>query len=372
VKVGQDTLGLGDRVAAEARRLGFSLYGVVDADPSEHMSFYKEWLSGERHGEMAYLEREDAVQRRADLKQTMASVRSVIVVGHEYLPESNEDAVDPLGASDPSRAIVARYARGLDYHEVVKGRLEQLLAWIRVDVGPDVEGRVYVDTGPILERDLARRAGMGWFGRNTLLINPECGSYFVLGLLLLDALLPASEPFEEDRCGTCQACIDACPTGALLGRDPDGAPVIDARRCISYLTIELRGSIPENLRPAIGNRVFGCDICQEVCPWNQKFAAPTEEVAYQAKEGRDGPSLIAFTERLLQMSEKAYQREFADSPLARPRRKGMLRNLCVALGNWLSVDPAGASAAIPVLERALLDPQPLVREHAEWALSRRS
>ena len=364
--VGLDTLDIGNRVEAEARRLGFSLYGVVDADPSEHMRFYKDWLLGVRHGEMAYLEREDAVERHADLRQTMASVRSVIVVGHEYLPNAEDEAVDP------SRAVVARYARGLDYHEVVKSRLDSLLAWISDEVGNEVEGRVYVDTGPILERDLARRAGLGWFGKNTLLINPDRGSYFVLGVLLLGVALPVSEPFEEDRCGTCRACLDACPTGALLGRDPDGAPVIDARRCISYLTIELRGSIPEALRPAMGNRVFGCDICQEVCPWNQKFAAVTEEAGYHAKEGRDGPSLIAFTERLLGMSEKAYQREFADSPLARPRRKGMLRNLCVALGNWLSVDPEEASAAIPVLERALLDPQPLVREHAEWALSRLS
>jgi len=351
------------RLEGRARDLGFSLFGVVRPDPSDHMAFYEAWIGRGLHGEMGYLAREDSVARRADLRRTMGDVASVIVVGHEYYHED-----EPSAAADPSRAIIARYARGEDYHDVVKRKLVDLQKWIEGELDDDVTGRVYVDTGPILERDLARRAGLGWFGKNTLLINPNGGSYFSIGLLMLDRELPPSEAFAEERCGTCTACLDGCPTGALLGRNEDGAPRIDARRCISYLTIELRDAIPRDLRAPMGNRVFGCDICQEVCPWNQRFATPTGEVAYQQRDGLDGPSLVALTERLLPMSEKAYQREFVDSPLARPRRKGMLRNLCVALGNWMSADPQAADEAVPLLVRALNDAQPLVRRHAAWAL----
>jgi len=190
------------------------------------------------------------------------------------------------------------------------------------------------------------------------------GSYFFLGVLLTDLALEPTAPFREDHCGTCRRCLDACPTGALLGRDDRGAPVMDARLCISYLTIELKGPIPEELRPAIGNRVFGCDICQEVCPWNEKFSEPTAEPAYAPRGGLDGASLIDLAGRLLDMSGKAFMREFMSSPVSRARRNGMLRNVCVALGNW------GAEGAIPVLERAARDRSELVREHARWALER--
>ena len=183
-------------------------------------------------------------------------------------------------------------------------------------------------------------------------------------MLLLDIDLPADEPFVEDRCGTCHACLDACPTGALLGRDEAGAPIIDARRCISYLTIELRGPIPVELRPQIGNRVYGCDICQEVCPWNERFAAVSDEGAYSARAELDGPALVELAKRLLGMSGKGFLREFVGSPVTRARRKGLLRNVCVALGNW------GAEAAIPTLVSALSDTTPLVRGHAAWALGR--
>jgi epoxyqueuosine reductase len=197
-----------------------------------------------------------------------------------------------------------------------------------------------------------------------MLINPQRGSYFFLGLLLLDIELPSDEPFAEDHCGTCQACLDACPTGALLGRDGSGAPIIDARRCISYLTIELRGPIPVELRPLMGNRVYGCDICQEVCPFSSKFSVPTSEPAYSPKSEFDGPPLIELAERLLSLSGKGFLREFADSPVTRAGRKGLLRNACVALGNW------GSEEAVPALTAALIDPVPLVRGHAAWALGR--
>jgi epoxyqueuosine reductase len=346
-----------EAIKARGRELGFSLVGITAPDPSQHMDFYRAWIAEERHGEMEYLARSDAVARRADLTATMAGVQSVVVVAHEYFQ------VDGLGVpDDPSRAVIARYARGEDYHYLLKRKLEELLAWLDHRLEQGARGRVYVDTGPILERELARRAGLGWFGRNTMLIHPTRGSYFFLGLILVDVTLAADPPFTEDRCGTCKACLDACPTGALLGRDDRGAPLIDARRCISYLTIELRGTIPLELRRPLGNRVFGCDICQEVCPWNETFAAPTEEVGYRARSGTDGPGLVEMAERLLAMDDAGFRKALRDSPLGRPGRAGMLRNLCVALGNW------GAPEAVPILTEALADPSPLIRSHAAWAL----
>ena len=358
-----------EAIRGKARELGFSLVGIAAADPTRHMDTYREWLSAELHGSMGYLAREDAVARRADLAETLDGVRSILVVAEEYGSEAGPGADVEAGVGSVpqagvagDRAVIARYARGRDYHFVLSEKLESLLSWIREEFGDSIGGRVYVDTGPILERDLAQRAGLGWFGRNTMLIHPSRGSWFVLGSVLLDLELAPDEPFAEDRCGSCHACLDACPTGALLGRDDSGAPVIDARRCISYLTIESKGAIPPELRSEIGNRVFGCDICQEVCPWNERFARPGSEAQYSVRADLDGVGLIELADRLLGMSEKGYQRTFADSPLARPRRKGMLRNLCVGLGNW------GDSAAIPVLGRALADSQPLVRRHAAWAL----
>ena len=350
---------LADALKEESKRLGFTMAGIAAPEPSGHMDFYRRWLADEHHGEMAYLARSDAVQRRGDLRETMDTVRSVLVVADEYFRQ------DPPGVpADRARAVIARYARGDDYHDVLKAKLLRLLEWLREHAGTDVRGRAYVDTGPILERDVARRAGLGWFGKNTMLLNPKRGSYFFLGLLLLDLELPADEPFSEERCGTCRACLDACPTGALLGYDDEGAPVMDARLCISYLTIELRGPIPRELRPKLGNRIFGCDICQEVCPWNERFARRADEPAYHARAGMDGPSLIALADTLLSVDEEGFRELFQKSPVTRAQRTGLLRNVCVALGNW------GAAEAVPVLRRALADPEPLVREHAEWALGR--
>ena len=338
---------------------GFSLAGIAPVDATEHMPAYRDWIDEGRHGEMAYLSRADAVSRRADLDSTLNDVRSVLVVAHEYFVE------DPPGVpEDASRAVIARYARGDDYHDVVKNKLISLARWLDARIDSKLQARAYVDTGPILERDLAQRAGLGWFGKNTMLINPQRGSYFFVGLLLFDLELPPDEPFVEDRCGTCQACLDACPTGALLGRDESGAPIIDARRCISYLTIELRGPIPAELRPDIGNRVYGCDICQEVCPFTRKFSVPTSEPAYSPISELDGPPLVELAERLSSLSGRGFRRAFADSPVLRAGRKGLLRNVCVALGNW------GSEGAVPALVAALFDPAPLVRGHAAWALGR--
>ena len=345
------------RLKEQARELGFSLVGVATVEPSDHLDFYHRWVEDGRHGEMAYLAREDAVSRRADIRRTMPSIRSAVVVGHDYFQE------DPLGVpADRSRGVISRYARGQDYHGTIKKLLLELHRWIEASVDGPVEGRVYVDTGPILEREMALRAGVGWFGKNTMLIHPKRGSYFFLGLLLLDLELDADAPFQEDHCGTCRSCLDACPTGALLGRDASGAPVMDAPRCISYLTIEHRGPIPTELRTLMGNRVYGCDICQEVCPFSRKFSKPSEESAYSPRPELNGPPLVELAERLLSSTGRGFRRTFAGSPVLRAGRRGLLRNVCVALGNW------GSPLGVPVLARALVDRASLVRGHAAWAL----
>lgn len=402
-----------DAALAEARAVGFDLAGVVTDPKSRHMAHLRRWIGAGRHGRMSYLSRADALARRADLARTLPAFRSAIVVAQSYAcagaPEDREgvgDAAPPsfkhtegptrAGARDrptaPSftrtkgppepeargpagegraprhrrsagEALVARYARGLDYHGVVTERLRALAGRLGAQAGQPFEWRAYVDTGPLLERELAQRAGLGWFGKNTMLIHPRKGSYFFLGALLTDLPLSPSPPFPGDHCGTCRRCLDACPTGALLGRDASGAPVMDATRCISYLTIELKGFVPRDLRPAIGNWVFGCDVCQAVCPWNAKLSAPADP-AYAPRAGFDREPLARLAERLLRMSGKQFQREFAGSPATRAGRNGLLRNVCVALGNW------GAADAVPVLLAALDDRAPLVRGHAAWALGR--
>jgi len=342
------------RIRARVRDLGFDAVGVAPVRASEHGAAYERWVEEGMHGEMGYLAREDALAKRKDPAVLVPGARSAVVVALEYF---NADA-DPDVTEDPSRGVVARYARNLDYHEVMKERLIALQEWIDAELVP-VGGRAYVDTGALLERELASRAGLGWFGRNTMLIQPRRGSFYFLGVLLLDVEMEYDEPFAKEHCGRCSACVDACPTGALLGRDETGAPRMDARRCISYLTIELKGPIPRELRPLIGNRIYGCDICQEVCPWN-RFAEPTRDEALMVREGLDGPSLIEW----MAMSQEEFSRRFKGSPIKRAKRCGLLRNVAVALGNW------GSPEAVPALAAALNDAEPLVRGHAAWALGR--
>jgi epoxyqueuosine reductase len=364
------------RLKQAARELGVHQVGLAAPTPTDHAVFYRWWVEQGYGGDMKYLTRPDAVERRSDLDRTLPGVRSVVVVADHYPAE------DPGGsADDPSRGVIARYARGRDYHNVLTGKLRALARWLDEETGGAHQHRVYVDTGPILERDLARRAGLGWFGRNTMLIHPGRGSYFFLGVLLTTVELAPDPPFEADRCGSCRACLDACPTGSLLGRDESGVPVMDARRCISYLTIEHRGSIPDELRAAMGNRIFGCDICQEVCPWNApKFAPALNERDYEAgwREAPDRPGVpegLPTTEApslvsLMRMSREEWDQWTRGSAIRRAGLEGLRRNVAVALGNWLGSVDERPEEAVAALRDALDDEDAMVAEHAAWALNR--
>ena len=364
-------------IRAAARACGFDQVGFAPADPPLHADVYQGWLARGHHGEMAYLAREDAVRRRLDPRQALPGCRTLIVVSLLYgakpgappgappsarTPGAGGDAVrvsaEPR-ASDRCLPIVARYALGRDYHDVFEERLDDLAAAIE-RLAPGTRTKRYVDYGPVLERDHAQRAGLGWIGKNTMLLHPDLGSYFMLGELLTDLAVDPDPPFVHDRCGTCRRCIDACPTDAIL----DGR-MLDARLCISYLTIELRDAIPEALRPAIGTRVFGCDICQEVCPWNSDAPLPAR-APFEPRPGQPMPptDMIAWAEELADLDADRFRARYRGTAFSRPGRDGLLRNLAVGLGN------AGDPAARPILRRLEADPSSLVREHARWARTR--
>ncbi|MBI3457648.1 MAG: tRNA epoxyqueuosine(34) reductase QueG [Candidatus Rokubacteria bacterium] len=326
---------LAERVKAAGRRLGFDLVAIGPADPPEHGALFEAWLDAGCAGAMGYLERGRA--KRLDPRRVLPGARSVIACALNYY--QGDDSAGP--------AHVARYAWGADYHDVMEPRLRALLEDLTAAAAGST-GRVYVDTGPVLERDLAARAGLGWIGKNTMLLHPALGSYFFIGVILTTAALSPDAPLP-DRCGTCTRCLEACPTQAFP------APhVLDARRCISYLTIEHRGPIPVELRAGVGTLAFGCDICQAVCPWNSR-APITAEAAFAA---RDLPGLAA----LVTLTDEGYRTRLRGSPLRRARRRGLARNAALALGN------SGDPAAVPALRQALSDPDPDVRDHATWAL----
>lgn len=350
--------GVRERLRTAGLALGFTRVGFAPAERPAHADAYLRWLEDGHHGEMGWMARPDAVRRRLDPREALPGCRTVIVATLSYAPEVGSDASGGDPDADAScRPIVARYARGRDYHDWFEERLDALAAEVRA-LDPGAAVKPYVDYGPVLERDHAQRAGLGWIGKNTMLIDPVLGSWLLLGELLTTLEIEPDEPFLPDRCGSCRRCIDACPTDAILEHR-----AVDSRRCISYLTIELKGSIPVELRTAIGTRVFGCDICQDVCPWN---ADPEPGDPGALTEGRPAgfPALRDWAERLLQMDTAAYREAYRGTPLSRPGRDAMLRNLCVGLGN--SAEPA----AVPVLTRCLADDSELVREHAAWALGR--
>ncbi|MFQ5746081.1 MAG: tRNA epoxyqueuosine(34) reductase QueG [Gemmatimonadota bacterium] len=345
-----DAGGLRDRIREAALEMGFAQIGFAPCARPPDADAYLRWLACGRHGEMGYMAREDAVRRRLDPGEALPGCRTIVIVSlaHDPSPSSGSSGTGP---------VVARYARGRDYHDVFEEMLEGLRQ--RIDaVAPGETSRPYVDYGPVLERDHARRAGLGWIGKNTMLLHPGLGSYFLLGELLTTLELPPDPPFEAEHCGTCERCIVACPTGAIVGPGE-----LDARLCISYLTIELRGSIPVELRPLIGDRVFGCDICQEVCPWNRDLAPLPSDRLTPGKPALPS-SMREWATRLLDMDDGEFAVAYRGTALRRPGRAGLLRNLCVGLGN------SGDSRAGDVLRRCLSDPSPLVREHAEWALDR--
>ncbi len=335
---------LARQIKSEAQALGFDLVGITSLGPAETAPHFDEWIAAGYAGEMAYLER--GAEKRHDTRRPFEGVSSAIVVGMNY------------GGTQPA-GPVARYARGDDYHDVMTDKLGALHRWLEAEVGREVRGKPYVDTGPILERDLARRAGLGWFGKNTNLVNPEIGSFFFIGSLLLDIELYADAPFEMDRCGTCTRCLDACPTNAFV------APrVLDATLCISYLTIEQRGPIAETLREAIGERLYGCDTCQDVCPWNVKFARDATEPAFAAREFIAGKDAQTLATEVLAMDDEAFRVVFKKSPIKRAKLRGLKRNAAVVLGN------IGSEDELSVLTNALDDPEPLVREQAAASLAR--
>jgi len=335
------------RARALALEAGFDLAGVTSAAPPPELAFFAEWITRGHAGEMAYLTGQS--EKRSDLRVAFPWARSVLSVGLQYdtgAPYSTETAAD--------RGWIARYAWGDDYHDVMKAMLERLRTALAAEMGP-MDSRVYVDTGPVVERAYAAAAGLGAWGKNTCLLHPEHGSWFFLGEVITDLDMAPDAP-RPDMCGTCTACLDACPTGALP------APyVLDATRCISYLTIEIKGAIPEDRREGMGRHVFGCDICQDVCPWNRR-RRHTGGDAFNAREGLVAPELLDLASATL--DEDAFRARFRGSPVKRAKRRGMLRNVAVAIGN------SGDRAARPMLERLAADDDPIVREHAAWALSR--
>jgi len=308
-----------ERIKHTAREIGFDLVGVTAARTATTHVRYTDWLSRGHHGEMSYLARPDAVARRADVRELLPSARSVVVVAMNYYQPP--PPIPPPSSTGEGK--VARYAWGDDYHEVIAEKLKRLVAFIEAEAGHTVAHKICVDTSAILEREWAVRAGLGWIGKNTLLINPRVGSWLLLGVLLLDLALEDEAAFPTDHCGMCTRCIEACPTHCIL---PDRD--LDAGRCIAYLTIELRGALPRSadLRGSIGNWVFGCDVCQEVCPWN-RFARPTREAAFAPRH-----AALNLGE-LLDMNDETFHAQFAHSAIRRARREGLARNARIIAAN---------------------------------------
>jgi epoxyqueuosine reductase len=358
-------MSLAERIVGRALGLGFDAVGIAPVRQPLTIDRYRAWLSDNYHGEMAYLSRPDAKAKRADIGRLLPGVRSIVSVATNCCPGAlTSDLRDA-----PSLGIISSFARGSDYHTVLTPRLQRLGAIVQQELGSDIPYRAYVDTAPILEREIAARAGLGFVGKNANLIHPRLGSWLLLGELLLPVAISAEyangkaagptgelgELLRKGTCGRCTRCLDACPTGAFV------APyVLDSRRCISYLTVELKGPIPTDLRPLIGNHIFGCDVCQQVCPWNRRFARPTTDELFRPRPDTSAPRLLD----LMSMDDAAFRRRFRDTPVGRSKRRGLLRNVAVALGNW--ADPAAA----PALSRALIDAEPLIRGHAAWALGR--
>ena len=343
------------RLISFAREIGFDSCRIAACKAPPHAMEFREWLGESAHGEMNYMQRGE--EKRCDPQKVLAGAKSIVVFALNYF-QGNESGIgfQPMDdwqdahATPAATGRIARYAWGDDYHEVIGEKLDKIDNFLREFGG---EQKCYVDTGPVLERDYAAQAGIGWHGKSTMLIDQRLGTWFFLAEILTTLELPADEPVPN-HCGTCERCITACPTGAITAPHR-----VDARRCISYLTIELKGVIPLDLRPLIGDRIFGCDDCLDACPWN-RFAQESREAAFSARRSTTEMSLREY----LELSDAEFRALFRNSPIKRIKRRGFLRNVCVALGN------AGDISDIPALERAARDPEPLIAEHARWAIDR--
>jgi len=334
---------LKERIKVKSKQLGFTLAGVTSSEPLLQYNVFESWLNTDMHGTMNYLAKERGRSCRADPKQILPECKSILVLAMPY--------TSPLPQGEGSGLRVASYSLGDDYHDIIPPRLQAIIEFIEEQIGHKIPNRYYTDTGPILERELAQRAGLGWIGKNSLLINPKAGSTFFLAEILLGIELEPDTQIITDHCGTCTRCIEACPTDCILPNR-----TLDARRCISYLTIELKEDIPVELRPLMGDWIFGCDICQQVCPWN-RFSSQADP-AFEPKI----PLPVLSGELLLTSVE--FNQRFKKSPIKRAKRRGYLRNMAVAIGN------IGNEHDIPILEKALQEVEPMVREHAKWAIQK--
>jgi len=341
-----------ERIRQRALDLGFDACRFTTAEPPDHALEFQQWLAGRQHGEMAYLERNAG--KRVNPQEVLSGAKTAIVLAASYdRSRGSEPEIMPHAARITPPVSIARYARFKDYHGVLGERLKSLASSVNEAGGEGVRSLWYVDTGPLLERDLAQRAGLGFIGKHTNLISRQLGNWIFLAEILTTLELEPDAP-EKNRCGSCTRCLAACPTAAIT------APFqLDARRCISYLTIELKGPIPLELRPLIGNRIYGCDDCLAVCPWN-KFARAGRLMQPHARPDLAAPDLI----ELLALDDAAFKVRFAGTPILRTKRRGLLRNVCVALGN------IGDDSALPALKKAAEDPEPLIAEHARWAIER--
>lgn len=334
-------INLKQAIKEKANQLGFTLAGFSTCEPPKNFNIFQDWVNKNYHGEMSYLSTERNLTRRADPKQILPECKSILVLAIPYAPIPKEE----------TNLKIASYALGDDYHDILPQKLKSIVEFIEEQLGEKIPNRYYTDTGPILERELAQRAGLGWIGKNSMLINPKAGSTFFLAEILLGIEIEPDKPFSTDHCGSCNRCITACPTNCILPNR-----TLDANRCISYLTIEHKGEIPEHLRSQIGNWVFGCDICQQVCPWN-RFSQPADS-AFEPKI----PLPVVGGDLLLE--PETFNQRFKKSPIKRTKRRGYIRNISIAMGNNKN------KKDIPLLEKAMQDDEPLIQSHVKWALEK--
>ncbi len=349
----EDYIELVKNIKGWGLELGFQQVGITDTDLAKDEKYLLKWLDQDMHGDMSYMQRHGS--KRSRPAELIPGTIRIISVRMDYMPEDGEDPETTL--DNPQQAYVSRYATGRDYHKVIRRRLQKLTEKIsRVTV--EFGYRVFTDSAPVLEKAIARKSGLGWIGKHTNLINPTAGSWFFLGEIYTNLPLPIDEPFVTDHCGSCTKCIDICPTQAIV--EPYK---VDARRCISYLTIELRNSTPKEFRKDIGNRIYGCDDCQLVCPWN-KFSINTTEKDFTIRNNLDSSALVD----LFNWNEEEFMRKTQGSAIRRIGYEAWLRNIAVALGNLLNKSESNKQEIIRALNKKSTHPSEIVREHVEWAL----